>query len=76
MPHVKPRVEPVPAKEALVTAATKVPKGQPLCMLQVELDGSSSERLTLYPGEDPVKVVDRFGAKYNLSVASMQKLLD
>lgn len=40
-------------------------------MLSVELDGNSSERLALYKGEDPVAVVDRFGAKFNLSVSSM-----
>ena len=48
----------------------------PICVLAVELDGDSSERLIVYSNDDPAEVVGRFGEEFDLSNNSINKLLD
>jgi hypothetical protein len=49
---------------------------EPICVLNIELDGENVEEIRVYEGEDPRTIVKKFGNQFNLSDNAMKKLLD
>lgn len=45
-------------------------------MLKVELDGEHTEKIKIYPNQDPREIVARFGDELNLSDNAMNRLLN
>lgn len=50
-------------------------KREPICVLKVELDGDHQEKIKVYEGEDPQKIVEKFGDQFNLSENAKKRLL-
>ena len=48
---------------------------EPICILNIELDGENVEEIRVYEGEDPRVIVKKFGDQFNLSDKAMHKLL-
>ena len=44
-------------------------------MLKVELDGEHTEKIVVYPNQDPREIVAKFGDQFNLSDNAMNRLL-
>ena len=49
---------------------------EPICVLNIELDGENVEEIRVYEGEDPRVIVQKFGEQFNLSDNAMKKLLE
>lgn len=49
---------------------------EPICVLNIELDGENVEEIRVYEGEDPRIIVQKFGEQFNLSDNAMKKLLE
>jgi len=49
---------------------------EPICVLNIELDGENVEEIRVYEGEDPRLIVQKFGSQFNLSENAMRKLLE
>jgi hypothetical protein len=49
---------------------------EPICVLNIELDGENVEEIRVYEGEDPRIIVKKFGNQFNLSDNAMRKLLE
>ena len=40
---------------------------EPICILTVQLDGKSTQKISVYEEDDPRVIVERFGKQYKLS---------
>lgn len=45
---------------------------EPICVLNIELDGDNMEQLRVYEGDNPGRVVQKFGDQFNLSDNAMK----
>jgi len=45
---------------------------EPICVLNIELDGENVEEIRVYEGEDPRIIVQKFGEQFNLSDNAMK----
>jgi hypothetical protein len=49
---------------------------EPICVLNIELDGQQNEDIKIFEGDDPAKVVQEFGDRFNLSKNARDNLLE
>lgn len=49
---------------------------EPICVLKIELDGENIEEIKVFENDDPKKIVDDFGMKFNLSSNAKKRLLE
>ena len=49
---------------------------EPICVLQIELDGENVEEIRVFEGDDPKQIVGKFGDQHNLSSNAKNKLLE
>ena len=49
---------------------------EPICILNIELDGENTEEIRVHEGEDPIAIVGAFGDNFNLSDKAKRKLLE
>lgn len=48
---------------------------EPICVLNIELDGEHNEEIKILENDDPEEVVQRFGDKFNLSANARENLI-
>lgn len=64
------------AKKKLLEPSSFLPTvEEPICVLKIELDGQHIEEIKVLENDDPQKIVNDFGKKFNLSQNARQRLL-
>jgi hypothetical protein len=48
---------------------------EPICVLNIELDGEHNEEIKILENDDPAEVVQRFGDRFNLSTNARENLI-